>query len=597
MNAANQSPRAASIVRLFGLIRPYWLLFIVASIALTVGAGVNLLLPALVRQLISEEYRSWLTERPSWVALTILAVFLVQAIAFYFRSYLFGVIGQRVIADVRRALFSAVVRRDIPFFDIHRPGDLVSRLISDTAQLQDTVSIRLSVFLRYSLQVVAGVALMLLISPQLTLAIVVVVPVLVATAITFGRQLRAVSRAQQAELGRATVIGEEVFSSPRVVKAFTQEKLEEHRFSAANEEVFRLGRRRAQVSAFLQSFVSLLMNLSISGVMLYGVFLVHAEALSIADLTAFLLYGVLVAVSFAFIAGGYAELSQGLGAAERVFELLDHRPVEPALPPPPPPTPLGTITLDQVCFRYPHRPETEVLHNVSFRIPAGEVTALVGPSGSGKSTIVNLLMAFYYPQRGMISFGDTAFTALHPSALRQRIAFVPQEPELFGVSIRENLRYGKPDASEEELRSVCAKVRLLDFIDSLNNGFDTIVGERGTQLSGGQKQRLAIARAILRDPEILILDEATSALDSENERFVQEAVGELMRGRTVLVIAHRLATVQRAQQVVVLDHGRVVQRGTHAELSTSPGIYRTMVERQQLVTEVAERRTEAQSAS
>ena len=570
--------------RLLRLVLPHTRMLVLALFFLAVGAGVNLLFPELIRRLLNQGNREYFIGNLVPLALGLLTLFAVQGIAIYYRTYYFGAIGHNVISALRTELYKALVNQEISFFDSHRAGDLVSRLASDSVLLQSAVSINISVLVRYSLQVLIGVVLMLLISVKLTLAIIITLPIIIALSIVLGKRLKLASRKVQEELAVANVIAEETTYAMRTVKAFGREAHECTRYGAAIGRALVLGLSRTSTGATLQSFVSFIMNAAIVVVLCFGVHMVLRQELSAGDLTGFLLYGVLVAVSFAFLAGTYTELMQALGAAERVFEILD-RP--PALGDPPRPRTLpaplrGTIEFKKVSFSYPNRPELEVLHDLSFRLRSGETLALVGPSGAGKSTIVGLILRFYDPTCGVVSLDDIDVRELSRNDLHTPIAVVSQDPELFAVSVAENLRYGKADATLAELETVCQQANILDFVNTLPLRFDTHVGDRGVQLSGGQRQRLAIARAMLKNPSLLLLDEATSALDSENEMLVQDALKTLMKGRTTLVIAHRLSTIMNSDTVIVLDHGRIVQLGRHESLREERGLYRELVERQEL---------------
>ncbi|MFM1848633.1 MAG: hypothetical protein RL417_2107 [Pseudomonadota bacterium] len=584
--SATERRRASPLAlrRLLALVRPHRLIFFVAMCGLALGSGVNLLLPEVIRQLIDGPYAALLRENQRLVGAALIGIFALQASGFYLRSYFFGVIGQRVVAALRKQLVDSILGQEVTFFDERRTGDLISRLHADTQLIQDTVSIRLSILVRYALQVVVGIGLMVWISPQLTLAIIVLVPLLVFFSIFLGRKLRRLSRAQQSELGEATTVAEEAFTAIRVVKAFARELFEARRYERVNARVLDLGERRTAVSAFFSSFVSFLMNGCIVLVLLYGLSIVGAGELSTGDLTAFLLYGVIVAVSFAFIASTWSEMMQSAGAAERIFEILDLTPsLGVAIGAPARLTEWrGDVEFSAVSFSYPTRPTVPVLDEVAFTLAPGESTALVGPSGSGKSTIVSLLLGFYRPAKGEIRCGGHDLATLSLDELRRQIAIVPQEPQLFATTIAENLRYGKETASDTELAQACAQANILEFIESLPEGFDTPVGERGVQLSAGQKQRLVIARAMLKDPVLLILDEATSALDSENEYLVQKALASLLENRTALIIAHRLSTIKNCDRLLVIEHGRIVQSGTHESLSRGPGLYSQLVSRQEL---------------
>jgi len=572
---------------LFRLIKTEPTLFVLALVALAIGSGINLVLPAVIREFLNASPAQYLSEKPFFTAGVLTLLFGAQCVAFYYRSLLFNVLGQRIVTRLRRRLFSSLIEQPIAFFDTHRVGDLISRLGADTMLIQDAISIKLSVFVRYSFQVVVGVIMMMTLSLKLTATIVLVVPVLIGFAIFLGKKLKRLSKEQQAALGAATGVAEESLAAARIIRAFNQEETFAARYQRCAENVLTIGIRRSTVASFFSSFVSFLMNISIVFILLYGISLVFANTLTIGDLTAFMLYGVIVAVSFAFVGSGFTEFIQAMGAGERIFEFIDgdpagEKPVSASSNSASLPAFNNSITFSNISFAYPSRPEELVLTGLTLNIAAGKTTALVGPSGAGKSTIVALLLGFYPTQEGQILVDGKVLDQNQIRLLRQSFAVVPQEPQLFALSIAENLRLGNQDASNEQLRAVCQKARILDFIDTLEKSFETEVGERGVLLSAGQKQRLAIARALLRDPKVLILDEATSALDSENEHLVQEALEQIMKERTVLVIAHRLATVKNADTVLVLEEGKLLESGTHLELVKQGGLYHQLVERQDL---------------
>lgn len=574
---------------LFSLIRTERLLLSLALVALAVGSGVNLLLPAVIREFINSSPAQTLGEHPLLAAAIMTLLFGLQCIAFYYRSLLFNILGQRAVNGLRKDLFRALMQKEITFFDTNRVGDLISRLSADTLMIQDAIGVKLSVFIRYSFQVIVGIIMMLTISLRLTCMIVLVVPVLIGFSIFLGKKLKTLSRNQQAALGSSTGIAEESLASARIIKAFNQEQRFVERYQREADKVFSISTARARVASFFSSFVSFLMNISIVFILLYGITLVYGGSLSVGDLTAFMLYGVIVAVSFAFVGSGYAEFVQALGAGERILEYVTSaRDPHASNTAASIPIAEGSLTFHKqiefrnVEFAYPTRMEAPVFKGLSFALRAGETTAIVGPSGAGKSTIISLLLGFYAPQQGSILIDDQPLTSTTIPQFRESVALVPQEPQLFALSIAENLRLGNPRATVEELRDACRKARILDFIESLPTQFETEVGERGVLLSAGQKQRVAIARALLRNPALLILDEATSALDSENEHQVQQALETVMKERTVVVIAHRLSTVKNADSVLVMEQGRVVDQGSHTDLFNRGGLYRQLVERQEL---------------
>lgn len=577
-----------SFTKLWELVSPHKGTFLIGMLGLIGGSAINLFLPQLVRHVINNDITLLLTRTPIKFGVVLGTIFALQGLFFYLRSLYFGLVGQRIVEALRSKLFSVLLNQQVGYFDSTRTGDLMTRLTADTQMIQEAVSIRLSVLLRYSLQVGVGVILMAWISLRLTFFLLLILPVLVAISIVLGKRLRALSKRVQELLGQTSIIAEESFGSIRLVKAYVNEPYEVERFQRRSTELLEAGIRRTKLSAFFSSFVSFLMNFAITVVLIIGARLVALEAgLSVGDLAAFLLYGVIVAVSFAFVSSSYSEIVQGLGATERVFEIIDTPPL------PEPRTNLleksilppleREITFQGVFFAYPSRQETYALRNLSLSFKANTTTALVGPSGAGKSTITHLLMRFYEPSKGDILFDGTPLASFPLNEVRRSIALVPQEPPLFSVSIAENLRYGKRSATEKELRTACEQANLIDFIDGLPEGFNTECGPRGITLSGGERQRLAIARAILSDRPILILDEATSQLDSENEALIQEALRNLFKGRTAIVVAHRLSTIQTADQVFVLQGGEIVQKGDHRTLSDTPGLYQDLARHQQLV--------------
>ena len=559
------------------------------SVALLIGSLLNLALPEAVRTLVNADNGAALLAHPWNAALIISSLFAAQAIAFYVRSLFFGVVGQRVLRNVRQGLFERIIARQISSFDQESSADLVARLTTDAGLLQDVVSVKLSVFARYSLQVIAGIVVMFVLSWRLSAALLLCLPLLVGIALVLGRRLRKVSSAQQSALGFSAAQADESFREIRSVHAFNAQSYFATRYAETLQKILNLGNQRAAIAAFFSSFVSFLMNISLVAVVVYGVTLVDSAGLTRGDLVAFLMYGAIVAVSFSFVAGGYSELLNALGASERVFAVLDANPINSTANSgnseavdgehQPQRIEFSKITFDNVSFSYPSRAEQCVLKQVSFSLRRGTRTALIGPSGAGKSSIAALLLRFYQPSDGRILIDGKDLLNISEVNWRAGIAYVPQEPALFSGSIRENLLLACPRANHTELEQACAKARILDFINTLQDGFETAVGERGAQLSAGQKQRLVVARAFLRRPTLLILDEATSSLDAENEFLVTEAIATLEREVTTLVIAHRLATIKTADQIIVLNEGRVVQSGSHQDLAANAGLYSSLLAR------------------
>ena len=507
---------------------------------------------------------------------------LLQGVAVSGRAWLFSLAGERGVKRVREQLFRSLVSQEVAFFDAQRTGDLQSRLASDTASLQGLLSSQLSMALRNVVQVIGALALLIYTSPRLTAVMMAVVPAVAFGAVYYGRKIRGLARKSQDALADAGHVAEESLSAIRTVRAFAAEDAEDRRYSAAVTTAFVFARTRAGAGSIFMGATYTGIYAAIALVLGYGGSLVAAGELTAGALTAFLVYTLLIAMGLGTLADIWAESMRGLGAAERVFELIDRAPamalrggrtlVKVA----------GRLAYEAVQFTYPARPDTEVLHGVDLLVEPGEVVALVGPSGSGKSTLGSLLVRLYDPSAGRLTLDGVDLRELDPSWLRSQIGVVSQEPVLFSTTIAENVRYGRPGASDAEVRDALKNANALQFVLAFPDGLDTKVGERGQQLSGGQKQRVAIARAILKNPRLLLLDEATSALDAESEALVQEALSRLMRGRTSIVIAHRLSTVVGADRVVVIDDGRVVEAGRHAVLVGRGGAYARLVERQVL---------------
>lgn len=571
-----------SLRRLLALAVPELGLLSVATVALLVSSSIQLAYPQAVSWMVDAVVDGGAADLDG-LALLLVALFLVQGIFAMLRAWLFTVAGERIVARLREHLYGAILRQDIAFFDAARTGELTNRLASDTTVLQNTVTVNVSMGLRFSIMALGGVGMMLYTSPALTGVAMLVVPVVAIGAAIYGRIVRRLSMKVQDALADATEVAEETLSGVRTVRAFAREDLALSRYAAAVQRSFRLAARRALAEGVFQGIAGFGGFGAIALVVWAGGHMVAGGSLSIGDLTAFLLYTLSVAIGLGAVSGLYGDFMKAIGASRRVFALLDL------------PAPLedsrglelaqvrGEVHFDGVRFAYPTRPGEPVLHGLDLRVAPGEVVALVGASGSGKSTVATLLCRFYDPIEGAVRVDGHDLRELSPRGWRRHLAVVSQEPILFAASIEENIRYGRPDASVQEIHAAAREANALGFIEAAEQGFQTQVGERGVRLSGGQKQRIAIARAILADPRVLILDEATSALDAESEQVVQEALDRLMRGRTTLVIAHRLSTVRDASRIVVLEGGRAVEQGRHAELmSREDGRYRALVERQQV---------------
>lgn len=546
-----------------------------ALVALVVAAGTVLALGQGLRLLIDRGFRQGQAAFLDQALLVLLAVVVVLAAASFARYYLVSWIGERVVTDLRRDVYDRVIGLDVGFFETTRTAEIITRLTTDTTVLQVVVGSSVSVFLRNMLMFCGGAVMLMVTSVKLTGLVALVIPLAVVPILVFGRRVRRLSRTAQERIADVGAAIDESLYGVRVVQAFGHEQRERARFGDRVERAFDAAVQRVRARAFLSATVILLVFAAVATVLWIGGHDVLNGDLSPGALSAFVFYAILVAASAGALSEVYAEIQRAAGATERLFDLLD---TVPKIAPPDrvleiPQDAAGRVALERVSFTYPSRPDRPSLDGIDIVVEPGESVAIVGPSGAGKSTIFQLLLRFYDPQEGAVRLGGVDIRQADPAALRRFIATVPQEPAIFSTSVAENIRYGRPEADDAAVRAAARAAHALDFIDALPRGLDTHVGERGVRLSGGQKQRLALARAFLRDPAILLLDEATSALDAQSERAVQQALDEIMGDRTLLVIAHRLATVQRVDRIIVLDQGRVVETGTHAALARAGGLY------------------------
>ena len=563
-------------------LKPYRGRTIMALLSLLVAAGTVLAFGACLRALIDRGFAQGRPDILNYALASLLAVAVVLAIASGARFYLVSWLGERVVGDLRRDLFDHVVRLGPAWFEIKRSGDVMSRISADAQLIEQVIGSSASVALRNTLMCIGGVVMLVVTNPKLALWTLAVVPLTVVPIIVFGRQVKALSRESQARMGEMVSEGGETLDGVRTVQAFAQEDRAAQRFGEATERAFLAATRRVSRRAIMTTLVIFIVFSAVGFLLWMGGHDVLTGRISAGDLSAFVFYAVLVASSGGAISETIGDLQRASGAAERLAELRAEAPsiAEPAHPKPLPKPVKGAVSFEEVSFRYPTRTDALALDRFDLAIVPGETVAIVGPSGAGKTTAFNLLLRFYDPEKGTIRLDGIDIRDLALGDLRRSLAVVPQDPTLFSTSVTENIRYGRPDASDAEVRAAADAASALGFIEALPHGFATDLGARGVRLSGGQRQRIAIARALLCDPAVLLLDEATSALDAESELAVQQALDRVMRNRTTLVIAHRLATVQKADRIVVLDHGRVVDIGPHAELVRRGGLYARLAELQ-----------------
>ena len=561
--------------RLVPFLLPYKWRILGAMVALTVAAGTVLGLGQGMRVLIDQGFAGGDTSLLDRSLLVLLAVIALMAASTYGRFYLVSWIGERVVADIRRAVYDHVLTLSPGFFETTKTGEILSRLTTDTTLLQVVVGSSASIALRNTLLFLGGTGMLLITSPKLTGLVALVVPLVVAPIVFFGRRVRKLSRDSQDRIADIGSFVEETLAAIRTVQAFTHEAIDRTLFGRRVEEAFDVAIRRVRVRAVMTVIVIVLVFGAVGIILWIGGHDVVAGRITPGQLSAFVIYSVVVAGSVGAISEVIGDLQRAAGATERLFSLLS---VEseiraPAAPKPLPSPAAGALSFDNVRFHYPSRPDWAALEGFSLKVKPGERVALVGPSGAGKSTVFQLLLRYYDPQAGSVRLDGVELRDADPVDVRRRLGLVAQDPVVFSANAWENIRYGRPDASDAEVRAAAEAAHALDFLDALPEGFGTFLGEKGVRLSGGQRQRLAIARAILRDPPVLLLDEATSALDAESERMVQDALDRLMHGRTTLIVAHRLATVLNADRIVVMDQGRVVETGTHGELVAQGGLY------------------------
>jgi ABC-type multidrug transport system fused ATPase/permease subunit len=571
----------SNAMKIFRFVVPYKWTFILGMVFLLFSNMTTLSFPLLIGEMtkvIEGKSKYQINE----VTVFFFGVLIIQAILSFFRIYTFAQVSEKAMRDVRQTLYAKIITLPIFHFEKRRVGELMSRITSDITQLQDVLSITLAEFFRQIFTLVAGVALITYLSWKLTLFMLATFPVLVISAIVFGKFIRKISKKAQDELANTNIIVEETFQSIQAVKAFTNEQFEVNRYTKSLNKVLQEALKAATLRGGFVSFIIFALFGGIVGVVWFGARLVAQGDLILADLLTFIFYTAFIGGSVGGLGDIYAQLQKTIGASDRILEILqDPSEMDVTDNTKSELIDFGKIEIQDVHFSYPSRPSVEILKGISITIEPGQKVAIVGTSGTGKSTLAQLMMRFYQPNAGAILMGGQNIQDLDVLAWRKMVALVPQEVLLFGGSIRENIAYGKPDATEDEIYQAAELAYAKEFIEAFPEKWDTLVGERGVKLSGGQRQRIAIARAILKNPHLLLLDEATSALDSESEKWVQSALEELMKNRTSLIIAHRLSTIRSADQILVMEHGKIVEVGTHEILmAKKQGIYQKMVKLQ-----------------
>ncbi len=569
-----KSRNMRALSALWPFVRPYRVLMVAALTALVLTAIVSLILPIAVRRVVDGFETSAEALLDSYF-LAALGIAGLLALGTGLRYYLVTILGERVVADIRKAVFNRMISMSPAYFERIMTGEVLSRITTDTTLILGVVGSSLSWALRNALLLAGGIVMLFVTSPKLAGLVLLIVPAVIVPIIILGRQLRVLSRENQDWIAASSGNASEALLSAQTVQAFTHEEASRGQFGDVTERSYVAARSRVRVRALMTVIVISLVFAGIVGVLWIGARDVRAEVMSIGELVQFVIYAVLVAGGSAAISEIWGELQRAAGASERLAELLsvEDTVLDPSAPIAAPARAKGLISFDNVRFRYPARPEHAALDGVSFTVEPGESVALVGPSGAGKTTIIQLIQRFYDPIEGSVRIDGIDLRDMAREDFRKSIAMVPQDPVIFATTARENIRFGRPDATDAEVLAAAEAAAAHDFLDALPDGYDTYVGERGVMLSGGQKQRVAIARAILRDAPVLLLDEATSALDAESELAVQTAVDRLSRGRTTIVVAHRLSTVKKADRILVFDKGRIIAEGSHAQLVAEGGLY------------------------
>jgi len=576
-------PGLRKLFRLYSYIKPYKYEYALGLLFLLGSSSASLVFPKLLGELVDLGNQGKLAQEINRIALVLIAVLIAQSVFSYFRVYLFVSVAEKTLADLRQSTFNHLIRLPMKFFQFRRVGELNSRISSDITLLQDALTSTLAEFLRQVIIIIGGVSLMMVTSLKLTLFMLLILPVIMILVVFFGRYIRKLSKEVQKQVADSNTIVEETLQGIQSVKAFTNEYFEMLRYKGKTIEIAQTGIKNGKLRGAFSSFTILGLFGAMVAVIWKGSTLLATGELATGELFSFVIYSMFIGGTIGGMADVFARVQKFIGATEDLLEIFNE-PVEDVED-----VKLlsvdqvlhGSIRFDKLSFSYPGRIEQQVLNEISITIKPDSLVALVGPSGAGKSTFVSLLLRLYEPTSGHIFFDEKGNQSIPVTALRSQMAIVPQDIFLFGGTIRENIAYGKPGSTDEMIENAARKANAWEFISQFPDGLETLVGERGTQLSGGQRQRIAIARAVLKDPKILILDEATSSLDSESERLVQDALEKLMKGRTSIVIAHRLSTIRQADNILVLDKGQIIEQGTHEQLLlVDNGLYRNLSELQ-----------------
>lgn len=576
---AFSSPTRSPLARLWTYLRPFWKEMLFATFCLLISSGAGLLFPWVVQNLLDSVFvrHDWLLLNQ--IALLLVLVFFLRSFFDYGQNYFVFYVGERLILQLRKQVYAHLQALSLTFYSNRRTGDIMSRTTTDVQAVQMGLTSNVLNVAQDLVMLIGSVVIVVIMNWKLTLLIAGLVPVVILLAYLFGKRLKHWSQRMQQELGNVNTILEETLSAIRIVKSFTREKYEMQRFNMSIDNAFKVGMKRARVRALFAPILNFLVFSSMVIVIWYGGTEVLNGYLTPGQLISFVIYMFLIAEPIQSLSSRYAQVQEALGAAERIFEILDTPQERPDLPDAIVlPVLEGEIAFEHIDFAYTQK--TPILSDLTFVVSAGQTVAFVGPSGAGKTTLMHLISRFYEPTGGKIFIDGHDLAKVQIRSLREQIGVVPQEPTLFGGSIRDNIAYGRLDATELEIAEAAKAANASEFIEKLPLGYETIVGERGVKLSAGQRQRIAIARAVLRNPRILILDEATSSLDNESEVLVQEAINRLMHGRTTLVIAHRLTTIEHADTILILDQGRIIEQGVHADLLAQKGLYARLYTRQ-----------------